>query len=69
MPHLSRRHLLSTLVTGFTAILAVAFACLYATHHGGPAWLQGQELAIFIKLALVTVTLMAIDICWKARTA
>lgn len=68
MPRLTRVDLFWSLLTGLATLLVFALALLYAAHHGGPGWLAGQELAVFTKLALLTASLVAIDILWKARS-
>ncbi|HTN40479.1 MAG TPA: hypothetical protein VLZ84_04960 [Asticcacaulis sp.] len=48
------------------AVIVVVFgaACLYAASHGGPGWMAGRELSIFLKLSAVTAAAVVVDILW-----
>lgn len=67
LPYVTKRDLYSSLLIAAIAIMAFALACSYVAQHGGPAWIAGQELELFIKLALGTTGIMIVDVCWKAR--
>ena len=69
MPKFDRAEVFSSVMFGSLVMLALAVACLYARNYGGPAWLAGQESAVFIKLALLTVGLVVIDICWRSAAS
>jgi hypothetical protein len=69
LPQLSSRDVWSSLICGAVAWLAFALVCLHATHRGGPVWLEGRELALFLKLTLATIAFVMIDLAWKARAS
>jgi hypothetical protein len=50
---------------GAAIVVVFGAACLYAASHGGPGWMVGRELSIFLKLSAVTAAAVAADICWR----
>ena len=63
------RNWLVSLATGAAIVAAFGVTCAYAAQAGGPAWMAGRELEIFLKLAAITTTLAVADICWMVGPA
>ncbi len=64
-----RVHKSEVLMTCFLAAIIVAVfgaLCLRVASVGGPAWLEGQEFEVFLKLAGVTFAAAIAEICWRA---
>lgn len=49
---------------GIVAIIGAT--CLYASSRGGPQWMVGREISIFLKLSALTAVAVVIDIAWRA---
>ena len=67
LPYLSRPDVYRTLLIGALVVVVLALALMHAAIHGGPSWLAGQELALFLKLSLATAALVGLELCWKAK--
>ena len=63
------RNWLVSLATGAAIVAVFGVTCAYAAQSGGPAWMTGREMEIFLKLAAITATLVVADICWMIRPA
>jgi hypothetical protein len=59
---------LGACLLGGLIVTVFGAACLYAASHGGPAWMAGHEVSIFLKLSAVTAVAVVADICWRAVT-
>jgi len=53
-----------SLASGAAIVAVFGAACAYAGQAGGPAWMAGRELEIFLKLCAVTASLVIADVCW-----
>lgn len=62
------RHLpwIGACLLGGAIVVVIGATCLYAASHGGPAWMAGREVSIFLKLSALTAVAVVVDICWRA---
>jgi hypothetical protein len=67
VPYLSRREVYRTVLIGALVVAVLGLVCIHVAVNGGPAWLAGQELAIFLKFSLLTVAVVGLDLCWNAK--
>ena len=51
---------------GGAIVVLIGATCLYAASYGGPAWMAGREVSVFLKLSALTVVAVVADICWRA---
>jgi hypothetical protein len=61
------RNWLVSLATGAAIVGVFGVTCAYAAQTGGPAWMTGREMEIFLKLSAITASLVIADICWMIR--
>lgn len=66
MPRVQKSEFLVTCI--FAAIIVAVFGalCLRVAAVGGPAWLEGQEFGVFLKLTGITFAAAIAEICWRA---
>ena len=57
---------LGACLLGGVIVVVFGAACLYAASHGGPGWMAGRELSIFLKLSAVTAAAVVADILWTS---
>lgn len=63
------RNWLVSLATGAAIVAVFGVTCAYAAQAGGPAWMAGREMEIFLRLSAITASLVIADICWMIRPA
>lgn len=51
---------------GGAIVVVIGATCLYAATYGGPAWMAGREVSVFLKLSALTAVAVVADICWRA---
>ena len=61
------RNWLVSLATGAAIVAVFGATCAYAAQSGGPAWMTGREMEVFLKLSAITASLVIADICWMIR--
>jgi len=55
-----------TCVLTFLIMSVVGAVCLRVASMGGPEWMEGRELEVFLKLAGLTVAAAIAEISWRA---
>lgn len=66
MPRVHKSEVLMTCILAAIIVALFGALCLRVASVGGPAWLEGQEFGVFLKLAGVTVAAAIAEICWRA---
>ena len=57
---------LGACLLGGAIVVVIGATCLYAATYGGPAWMAGREVSVFLKLSALTAVAVVADICWRA---
>lgn len=55
-----------TCLLAFLIVAIFGAICLRVASTGGPAWIEGHELEIFLKLAGLTAAAAVAEISWRA---
>lgn len=66
MPIIRRLPWISACLLGACIVVIIGISCHYAALHGGPLWMAGREVSIFLKLSALTAVAVVVDICWHA---
>jgi len=66
LPRVQKSEFLMTCILAAMIVAVFGALCLRVASVGGPAWLEGQEFAVFLKLAGVTIAAAIAEICWRA---
>lgn|GEM_PF-1488185 len=66
MPSVHKSEVLMTCVLTFLIMSVVGAVCLRVASMGGPEWMEGRELEVFLKLAGLTVAAAIAEISWRA---
>ncbi len=66
MPRVQKSEFLMTCILAAMIVAVFGALCLRVASVGGPDWLEGQELGVFLKLAGVTIAAAIAEICWRA---
>lgn len=69
MPQIKTADWLMSCFLGFVIVAVFGAACLHVASGGGPAWLIGQEVEIFLKFAAITAVAVIAEISWKAAAS
>lgn len=69
MPRVQRSEFLMTCFLAAIIVVVFGVLCLRVASVGGPAWLEGQEFGVFLKLTGVTLAAAIAEICWRAVRA
>ena len=66
MPRVQKSEFLMTCILAAIIVSVFGALCLRVASVGGPAWLEGQEFEVFLKLAGVAFAAAIAEICWRA---
>jgi len=66
LPSVHKSEVLMTCVLTFLIMSVVGAVCLRVASMGGPEWMEGRELEVFLKLAGLTVAAAIAEISWRA---
>jgi hypothetical protein len=66
LPKIKTADWIMTCLLGFVIVLVFGAACLHVATVGGPEWIAGEEVEIFLKFAALTAAAVVAEICWKA---
>lgn len=66
MPTIRRLPWIGACLLGAGIVAIIGATCLYAASHGGPHWMVGREISIFMKLSALTAVAVVVDIAWRA---
>ena len=65
MPHVKKTQVFATMMMAFLIMAVFGGTCLYVASAGGPAWLEGNEMDVFLKLAALTLVAAVAEISWR----